>query len=86
MAGPMRTHGTIDGVKFKRLGFSIYEVADEYRLVLDGKVKTVYVLTMKELRRKIAEFSGVFIDGKKDQVQVQPLSRISKAGPGQSDI
>lgn len=68
----MRTHGTIDGVKFKRVGFSIYEVADEYRLVLDGKVKTVYVLSMKALRRKIAEFAGIYI-GDSGISKVRPL-------------
>ena len=53
----MRTYGEIDNVSFEAQGFSIYELAEEYKLWKYGLNKTVYVNSMTELKAEIAKFN-----------------------------
>ena len=69
----MRTYGEIGGVDFVRQGFSIYNLATEYRLSYQGETSTVYVNNMAELKDEIRKLSGGCIDEQQDQIQVLPM-------------
>lgn len=52
----MRTYGEIGGVSFRLICFSIYNLANEYKLYDGINQKTVYVNSMKELKDEIQNF------------------------------
>lgn len=54
----MRTRGEIDGVRFTRQQWSIYHLATAYLLYDGEECQTVYVNTMLELKREIANMAG----------------------------
>ncbi len=50
----MRNYGEIKDVIFIRQGWNIYNLAFEYKLSYDGEVFLVYVTSMAELKKEIA--------------------------------
>lgn len=51
-------HGTIDGVRFRKVGWSINALAYSVKLTKDGQTKTVHVNNITELKHEIANFDG----------------------------
>jgi len=52
----MRKYGEIDGVYFVFQGFSIWNLAYEYKLSYDCVTILTYANTMKELKQEINKF------------------------------
>ncbi len=50
----MRNYGEIKDVIFIHQGWNIYNLAFEYKLSYDGEVFFVYVTSMAELKKEIA--------------------------------
>lgn len=72
----MRKYGEINGVSFSDQGFSIYNLAYEYKLrSVDGSV-LVYANSMAELRAEISKFIGE-AEYEPGEVPVRSLSHIS---------
>ena len=67
----MRKYGDIGGVYFVRQGYSIYNLADEYKLVYNGEASIVYVNNITELREEIRNLAGDCFD--EEQYQVPPM-------------
>lgn len=72
----MRNYGLIGNVYFKCRGYKITHQAYEYVLTLFGEPTTVYVDSMKELRKEINKLEGNQIE-EEDQIQVQPMQGFS---------
>ena len=61
----MRSYGEIRGVSFRKVGFSIYHLATEYKLSTgDGSI-SVYADSMTELKKEINNL--VDYDGRQDE-------------------
>ena len=54
----VRKYGYIGNAYFSHQGFSIRNLAEEYKIVCNEESKTVYVNSMSELKHEIAEIYG----------------------------
>lgn len=53
----MRTYGEIRGVSFRKVGFSIYHLANEYKISNGQETISVYVNSMAELKAEISKIT-----------------------------
>lgn len=75
----MRRHGYIAGVSFVKTGWSIYNLAYEYRLTEGEGSHVVYVNSMAELKQEIRKIVGDYHYEQENQIPMSLLPGESQA-------